>query len=392
MSTAGLPLVVYCHLRWDFVYQRPQQILARLASARRVLVIEEPVHHDGPACLVLTKPAPGIVRCVPHGPIATAGFGAETAGTFGMLLARLLERQDLERHVAWLYTPMAVPLARSLRPSTVVYDCMDELAGFLGAPPSLRAYEDELFRWTDLVFTGGPSLYRAKRDLHPHVHCLPSSVDVAHFRRGRDARLEAAEQMRIPRPRLGFFGVIDERLDTGLLAAVAAARPAWQLVMVGPVVKIAPESLPQAPNVRWLGQRSYETLPALLAGWDVCLLPFALNRATRFISPTKVLEYMAAEHPIVSTPITDVVEPYGEVVRIASTAADFVLACEAALCERADERAARAAHMRRIVNLTSWDATAARMGELVDGVTTTAKERWAWTSTAPSSSAQAPRV
>ena len=266
---------------------------------------------------------------------------------------------------------MALPLLDPLAPAVVVYDCMDELSLFRGAPPELVTREAELLARADIVFTGGPSLYRAKRDRHPNIHCFPSSVDGAHFGRARSRRprgvrlAEPTDQASLPHPRLGFYGVLDERLDLDLIAALAKAHPEWQIVLVGPVVKIDPAVLPRHPNVHYLGQRSYGELPAYLGGWDLCLLPFALNEATRFISPTKTLEYMAAERPIVSTPITDVAEPYADIVRLADGPADFVAACEAALEESGQEWTRRVGRMREVLARTSWDATAAAMEQLV---------------------------
>ncbi len=361
MKTSALPLIAYSHLRWDFVFQRPQQILSRMARSRPVLFVEEPIYTEDAARLDVSVPAPNILRCVPRGALAGEPFSAEQVELIAPLLARLVESTGYRRHVAWMYTPMALPLARRLAPAAIVYDCMDELSLFQGASPTLREREADLFRVCDAVFTGGPSLYRAKRDRHPNVHCFPSSVDVAHFARARTPQTPSPT-----RPRLGFFGVIDERLDRELLGAVAAARPDWQLVMLGPIVKIDPASLPRPENILYLGQRDYDALPAYLSDWDVCLMPFALNDATRFISPTKVLEYMAAERPIVSTPIADVVEPYGDIVRIASSPQDFVAACEAALTEPPLERARRFARMREVLTRTSWDATVSHMAALVD--------------------------
>jgi UDP-galactopyranose mutase len=131
------------------------------------------------------------------------------------------------------------------------------------------------------------------------------------------------------------------------------------------VVKIDPATLPRHPNLHWLGQRSYEELPDLVAQWDVCLLPFALNASTRYISPTKTLEYLAADRPVVSTPVTDVVRQYQGVVAIADSLPAFVAACEQALnaspAEREAQRAARAA----MAAATSWDSTVAAMrGEM----------------------------
>jgi UDP-galactopyranose mutase len=276
--------------------------------------------------------------------------------------------EGIRHPVVWLYTPMALPLARKLEPIAVVYDCMDELSEFLGAPPGLVEREAELLRWADLVFTGGPSLYHAKRERHPSVHLFTSSVDREHFARGRRGNPEASDQAVIGTPRLGFFGVIDERIDLPLLDRLAESRPDWQIVMVGPVVKIDPATLPRRPNLHYLGMRGYDALPAYLAGWDVCLLPFAINRATRFISPTKTLEYMAADRPIVSTPIRDVAEPYRDIVRIAADPDAFVAACEAALNESAGERESRSQRMRAVLAMTSWDGTAAAMEKLIAAV------------------------
>ena len=264
---------------------------------------------------------------------------------------------------------MAMPLLDAVNPAFVIYDCMDELSLFLGAPPELVSMEAALLERADLVFTGGVSLYHAKRKRHAHVHCLPSSVDVQHFAQaipGARTLAEPADQAAILRPRLGFFGVIDERLDTEVLDIVAASHPEWQVVLVGPTVKIDPAMLPRRPNIHYRGQQPYERLPAYLSGWDVCLLPFALNAATRFISPTKTLEYMAAMRPIVSTPITDVVSMYGDVVHVADTPAAFVHACERALAASPSDRKARASAARTALAMTSWDRTVSRMEKLIE--------------------------
>jgi UDP-galactopyranose mutase len=303
----------------------------------------------------------------PRTPLAEPGFHPAQLALVAAMLDEVREAAGPGGIIAWLYTPMALPLARRLDPALVVYDCMDELSLFAGAPPELVAREEELLQLADVVFTGGPSLYRAKRGRHPNVHCFTSSVDAEHFGRARagrpDAPDEPADQRDLPHPRLGYYGVIDERLDLPLLAALADAHPAWQLVLVGPVVKIDPAALPRRANIHYTGQRRYDELPAYLAGWDVCLLPFALNESTRFISPTKTLEYMAAERPIVSTPITDVAEPYGNIVYLGDTPEAFIRACERALASDAAERERRGSLMRGVLARTSWDATVAAMTE-----------------------------
>lgn len=363
-------IVAFSHLRWNFVYQRPQHLLSRLAERHPVIFIEEPeLDPNGPPRWERSSPKPGLTVYRPNTPVRTPGFHGEQFPVLEPLLADLRAELSPGRVLAWLYTPMALPLARALTPDAALYDCMDELSLFLGAPPELLSLEAELLKYADLMFTGGPSLFRAKQDRHPNVHCFPSSVDAAHFRlvdaEGREVS-EAEDQVELPRPRLGFYGVIDERLDLGIVDRIAQAHPDWQIVLVGPVVKIDPERLPRRSNIHYFGQRSYDELPRYLAGWDVCLLPFAQNDATRFISPTKTLEYMAAELPIVSTPITDVAEPYGDIVYLGGTPAEFLTACEAALASSSQERAARAGQMRKVLAGTSWDVTVARMDSLLD--------------------------
>jgi UDP-galactopyranose mutase len=284
-----------------------------------------------------------------------------------VLIDELIESQRVAEYVLWYYTPMALAFTDHLMPCAVVYDCMDELSAFKGAPSVLKGREAELMRRAALVLTGGQSLYEAKRHQHANIHPFPSSVDAAHFAQARRITADPPDQAAIPHPRLGFFGVIDERMDAALIDAVAAERPDWHIVMVGPVVKVERASLPDRPNIHYIGPRQYDELPRYVAGWDVALLPFARNEATRFISPTKTPEYMAAGKPIVSTSIRDVVRPYGlrGLVRIADDAPAFVRACAEAMAEDATRRITRAdAFLRQ----TSWDGTWSRIRLLVEDV------------------------
>lgn len=361
-------LVVLSHLRWGFVFQRPQHLMTRLAQHYRVFFVEEPRLAEAGAHFETQQVAPQLTVCVPHTTSTAPGFHDDQLPELGLLLENLVRQHDLDDAVVWLYTPMALPLAEKLSPRVLVYDCMDELSAFLNAPRQLLQRENALLHRADLVFTGGPSLFEAKRHRHPSVHCMPSSVDVGHFARAQDPERDHPLQAQLPRPRLGFFGVIDERMDPGLIDAMATARPDWQLVLVGPVVKIDAATLPRHPNVHYFGQQAYADLPEFLAGWDVCLLPFALNEATRYISPTKTLEYMAAGKPAVSTPIRDVVEPYSGIVAIAAEPPAFIAACDAALSMAPQQRAALARRMADTVAGTSWARTAARMHELIAGL------------------------
>lgn len=357
-------LIVFCHLRWNFVFQRPQHLLGQFANSFRVLVVEEPLYHEGECFLKAYEAAPNITIYQPHTNVQAPGFHDDQLAKLEPLVANLVEPG--EQPIVWFYTPMALPLLKQFQPSLVVYDCMDELSAFLNAPKQLIQREKALLSIADIVFTGGPSLYQSKRNLHPNVHCFPSSVDAAHFGRALDRNSEAGQQKNIPRPRLGFYGVIDERLDKDLIRDLADAHTDWQIILVGPIVKIDPATLPRRANIHYFGQQDYRDLPQFLAGWDVCLMPFALNEATRFISPTKVLEYMAAELPIVSTAITDVAVPYSDLVAIGKTNREFIDACAAALTLSPTRKIQLAEKMRALVSATSWQKTAAHMLKLME--------------------------
>lgn len=357
-------LIVFSHLRWDFVYQRPQHLMSRFAAAHRVIFFEEPVPDD--STFLDCKQHGNVLVCTPHTPEKSVGFHDQQLPYLNSLLERLVLDENLKDYVAWFYTPMALPLLQSIQPRSIIYDCMDELSAFLNAPRQLLQRETALLKAADLVFTGGPSLYNAKKDRNSNVHCFSSSVDAAHFAQARRPEIESELQKPLSHPRLGFFGVIDERINLELIDDLAAAHPEWQIIMVGPVVKISPDTLPRQSNIHYFGQQDYAQLPSFLAGWDVCLLPFARNQATRFISPTKTLEYMVAERPIVSTPITDVVQPYGEIVYLADTSPAFIDACEDALLATPDQQEKRIVKMRDVLSRTSWDATVKAMSGLID--------------------------
>ncbi|WP_259651908.1 glycosyltransferase [Variovorax sp. UMC13] len=362
-------MIVFSHLRWDFVYQRPQQLLSRLAKRFSVVFVEEPVPNAERAALERLQPCVGVEVLRPHLTGSATGFHDEHIPELQAMLADYLRARALNDYWLWFYTPMAMPLAAGLQPGGVVYDCMDELAAFRHAPRQLLQRENALFKMADLVFTGGQSLYESKRGRHARVHCFPSSVDAAHFSKATDGGAHVA-QAHIGRPRIGYCGVIDERVDLDLVDALSKAHADWEIVMVGPVVKIDPALLPQRVNIHWLGQQDYADLPALISGWDVCMMPFALNDATRYISPTKTLEYMAADKPVVSTPIRDVVTPYAGVVAIADSPSSFVAACEKALGRTPEERTQDAAARAIIVAGTSWDCTAAHMADLIEAEAT----------------------
>jgi glycosyltransferase involved in cell wall biosynthesis len=346
--------------------------MSRLSRHYPVLYVEEPVRAKGPARLVCKQRNAGVEVLVPHTPVEATGFRDDQLRVIGPLLTDYLQEHGIDETIAWFYTPMASPLIASLQPQLVVYDCMEDLSALKHAPAELPQREATLLQSAALVFAAGPALYEAKRRLHPRVHCVPSAVDPARFSPSRldpfseHAREADRLQERLPHPRLGFFGIIDERIDLELLDALATARPDWQLVMAGPVLNLDAASLPRRPNIHWLGRQPQDLLPYLMAGWDVCLMPFALNDATRCISPTKTLEYMAGEKPIVSTAVPDVVALYGDVVRLARDPLQFIDACAELLRETGHQRARRLSNMTNAVFRTSWESTAQCIHELIE--------------------------
>jgi UDP-galactopyranose mutase len=370
-------LVCFSHLRWDFVYQRPQHLLSRCARDRRVFFVEEPVFGNGSLRLDVREGEPGVHVVVPHVP---EGLRSEIAITAVMkeMVRRLFADQGIHEYVFWYYTPMALSFTNHFTPIASVYDCMDELSAFKGADTRLPELEKQLFQHVDLVFTGGQSLYEAKRNAHPAVHAFPSSIDVSHFGRARLATNDPADQAGIPHPRLGFFGVIDERFDIELLKAVASRRPHWQFIMIGPVVKIHSKSLPKFPNIHYLGPKKYDELPTYLANWDLALLLFARNESTRFISPTKTPEYLAAGKPVISTSIRDVVRPYADLqlVKIADTAEEFIRAAEETLAN-ADGNSDWIARVDDFLRDMSWDKTWQQMSALIDDTVATRRRAYA---------------
>lgn len=364
-------LIVFSHLRWDFVFQRPQQLLTRAAREFQVFYIEEPIY-DGDIAThreFIRDPGIRIIQPVlPHGTSHDAAIAHQRD-----IAEWVAARVGSASIMLWYYTPMALAFGQGVAADVIVFDKMDELSAFAFAPPELRFREASLMGSADLVFTGGAALYAAAAGRNPEVHCFPSSIDTAHFGAARhDTRPDPDDQFEIAHPRIGFFGVIDERIDLELIEQVAALRPDWQLVMVGPTAKIDPACLPQAANIHWLGPKDYTELPSYLAHWNLGWMPFALNDSTRFISPTKTPEFLAAGLPLLSTPIADVVEPYGRLglVEIADTAVAMVATGDRLLAESADaaRTAKRLAAVDRQLAGNSWDQTWTAMRGLIAAV------------------------
>lgn len=358
-----MDLVCFSHLRWNFVFQRPQHLLTRFAKEMRVFFVEEPIYDDGPEFCEVTTGDDNVWVVIPH--LQNGISEQEGNAKRKEQLDKLFADMKISNYIFWYYTPMSLSFSGHLTPKLTIYDCMDELSAFKGAPAGLKESEERLFQKADLVFTGGHSLYEAKKDRHPSVYPFPSSIDKAHFQQARSISADPADQQSIPHPRFGFYGVVDERFDIEIINQVAERKPEWHFVIIGPVVKIDPETLPKRQNIHYLGGKSYKELPSYLSGWDVAIIPFALNESTKFISPTKTPEYLSAGKPVISSSIRDVVNPYAEkqLVRIADNADDFISAAEAELA--VTDRQSWLSQVDEFLKENSWNNTWAQMMQLM---------------------------
>ncbi|WP_432710462.1 glycosyltransferase family 1 protein [Pedobacter sp.] len=360
LSTPPRHLLCFSHLRWDFVFQRPQHLLSRFANNMKVYFFEEPLFDaKDEAYLTISSRAEQLDVIVPHLP---QRIDEKTINqTLIALLDSFFGTSVLDDWTFWYYTPMALKFTEKYKPRMVIYDCMDELSAFNFAPPELIGLEKKLMAKADLVFTGGYSLYEAKKQQHANIYPFPSSIEKEHFGQARKCSAQPVDQSDISGIKLGFYGVIDERFDIELIKELATQRPDWQIVLIGPVVKIAEDVLPRNKNIHYLGQKTYQELPEYLSGWDIALIPFQLNESTRFISPTKTPEYLAAGVPVVSTPIRDVVKPYGisKLVHIGENAADFIKAVETELSRT--NRNSWLKNVDKFLYNSSWDDTYEKM-------------------------------
>jgi glycosyltransferase involved in cell wall biosynthesis len=282
-----------------------------------------------------------------------------------------------DRPLLWYYSPMDSSWSLGYFENRgVVYDCMDELSQFTGAPKALVLNESRLMENADVVFTGGYELGEKKRKQHDNVHTFGCGVEFSHFNKAQDPTTPIPPDIDfMHRPVLGWFGVVDERVDYAMVGEMARMRPDWSFAMVGPVVKVDPNLLPHSPNLFWLGGRDYQQLPNYCAAFDVNMMCFAINAATQYINPTKGLEYMATGKPIVGTHVRDVVKQWSDIVFLAKGAEEFVAAAQKALDRSNPDRNDRVRKGLELAQQCSWESTVQRMQDLITQAITRKERR-----------------
>ena len=359
-----LSILCFSHLRWDFVFQRPQHLLTHASKTYPVFFIEEPIFEQTSANKLKCRTEDNVTICTPV--LSTEVKGEEIDSVLESLVMQKLEELSIIKYISWYYTPMAISFTAQLRPELVVYDCMDELSAFAGAPPQMIENEKILLDKADIVFTGGRSLYEAKKYIHDNVYLFPSSIDTKHYAINSKeyVNYSKSDSANVSK-KIGYFGVIDERFDIPLLDEISKLKPEWNFIIVGPVVKISPDILPNRSNIFYTGQKTYEELPEIINSWDAAIIPFARNKSTEYISPTKVLEYLAAGKPVVSTSIRDIVMPYGvnNIVKIADEPGEFVKALESSFNCKDDQEWKN--KVNSLLEKTSWSKTWKEMENII---------------------------
>lgn len=372
-KTSSYPIIVHSHLRWDWVWQRPQQFLSRLSRKHRILFVECPTPEDvaEPSCKFFTLSDFSNITVVQMKmPSSRWSDGLWVDAERLRLLREVLAgplKGKFEQPVQWFYDPMAVTtFAGNLNEGAIVYDCMDELSQFKGAPKEMIQRERQLLGVADVVFAGGRKMHESKSRFNSNCHFYGCGVDVAHFGKARSSTTQIPDDVQdLKGSVLGYFGVVDERMDYELVGKLADADPSWNIVIVGPVCKVDIKDLPQRPNIHWLGGRDYTQLPSYTKAFDVCLMPFALNEATEYINPTKALEYMATAKPIVSTAVPDVVSNFSSVAQVAKTHDEFIALCRAAATQPNQELISRGLKMAQ---QNTWDAIVAKLEGHIEDV------------------------
>ena len=367
-------LICFSHLRWDFVYHRPQHLLTRFATKFRVFYIEDPIFYEGDDKYEVFITKSNVWRVIPM--LSKRKLRTSIVNRQKFLLNSLFSIFEIKEYIFWYYNPQALDISNHFSPLKIIYDCVEEISVQKNFTPQLEKLEKELLSKSDLVFTSGINLFNSKRKFNNNIHLFPCSLDKEHFSKARFHLVEPPDQSSIPHPRIGYFGVIDERFDYKLLAEVAKARPHWHFIIIGPVVRIDKSELPQNKNIHYLGGKSYDILPKYLSRWEVAMIPYKNNLTTHFINPAKTPEYLAGGKPVISTSITDIKKSFGDkkLVTIVNTSFQFINGIEHELHGKNKKEWLQKVDV--FLNTTSWDKTYSNMLHLISGELITEKSKF----------------
>ena len=345
-------IIIFSHLRWDFVLQRPQHIASRLAHHMKILFVEEPIPYN--------KEEEGTARL------------RQVNEHITVMQPRVQEIKDIEQllkfmvrqktvPIGWFYSSDFSPLLRSLHFRKIVYDCMSD------HEPRPDADEPAMLAEADIVFTDSKALFESRIRVHPNVHCFPSSVEHGHFRKALKNIAVPGDIAELKKPVVGYCGVIDGRLDMDLLDKVAEQSPETTFVLIGPLVNMPESKLPKRSNVHYLGMKPYHLLPGYLKGIDIAMIPFDIKGAHKLSGPTETLEYMAAGKPIISTPIWDVVRDYRNHINIVNNVDEFCAARDA-IIKQLESQVYNHEKYNDILHTSSWEDTVKRMEKLIQAL------------------------
>ncbi|MEW6448454.1 MAG: glycosyltransferase [Bacillota bacterium] len=374
-------IICLSSVNWDPIWTRKQQVLSRLHPSNRILYVEPPGTLISPFKdpsywgkwrpwgRWVSRPRPNIYVFQPPFVLPFGNMyhwvGKLNQYWLAAWVNLAIHRLKIKHPILWTYLPGTAAVARLIKHAVLIYDCVDEHGAYKGlvSERTIWKLETELLRTADITFVTAPGLYQRRKDHARRIYYVPNAADVAHFNKACDPETPIPEEIRrLPSPRLCFVGVVQEWVDTELLARVARERPEWSIVLIGPVAPgISLHGLDKMPNVFFLGRKPKEVLPNYLKGCEVCLNLFRKSTLTANVSPLKFYEYLASGRPVVSTEMP-AVEEFADLIEIAADAPGFITAVEKALAEEnAGRREKRLARARE----HSWEARVALMEEKI---------------------------
>lgn len=388
----GHNIVYFGPEKWDGLWRNRHQLMSRFARDNRVLYVE-PRHYlkslrrqwragqIGWRALWRSFREAGVSEVRPNLWVYSSPLHIPIAGRFPLdrltwwlwraRLGRVLRQLGFDRPITWLSRPEQLPLAGHFGAKLVIYHVVDEYLAYnavaAGAREAVRALEQQLLSRADLVVVVTEALRKSKGSLNPHTYLVPNGVDIQAYIQAMDNPRPTPEDVgKLPKPVIGYVGLIAARLDLGLLRRIALAHPDWSLALVGAVddrhSATELSELQQIPNIHFLGLKPVERVPDYVRAFDVGVIPYRLDEAAQNASPLKLYDYLAAGKPIVATDFA-AARTFGELVRIGGTPEAFERELELALAERDDGLTQR---RRFHAQENSWDKRVDQLAAIID--------------------------